>query len=87
MEIQHFDQKTDCFKMSDGFNIFYRRWPTSEQADKVILFLHAIEVHSGAFSFMGHELASGNSEVYAFDRRGFGKSKEPDLPRGDVHSF
>ena len=36
---------------------------------------------------MGPELASGKSEVYAFDRRGFGKSKESDLPRGDVHNF
>ena len=87
MQIQPAEKTEDYFKMSDGFNLFYRRWSTSGQVDKVVIFLHGIEVHSGAFSFMGPELASGNSEVYGFDRRGFGKSKEPALPRGDVQSF
>lgn len=36
---------------------------------------------------MGPELANDNSEVYGFDRRGYGNSKEPDLPRGDTNSF
>ena len=73
--------------MSDGFNLFFRKWSSNGQVERVVLFLHGIEVHSGAFSFMGPELANGNSEVYGFDRRGFGKSKEPELPRGDVQSF
>ena len=36
---------------------------------------------------MGPELANANTEVYAFDRRGFGRSGEPDLPRGDTNGF
>lgn len=36
---------------------------------------------------MGPELANANCEVYAFDRRGFGNSKETNLPRGDTHDF
>lgn len=74
-------------RMSDGFEIFCRRWPAAGQAERVVLFLHGIEVHSGAFRFMGPELAGAGSEVYGFDRRGMGNSKEPDLPRGDTHSF
>jgi alpha-beta hydrolase superfamily lysophospholipase len=86
--MQPLEQNTGYFKMSDGFNIFYRKWPSSSgQIDRVVLFLHGIEVHSGAFSFMGPELASEGSEVYGFDRRGFGNSKEIDLPRGDTHGF
>ncbi|MDW5563442.1 MAG: alpha/beta fold hydrolase [Methanomassiliicoccus sp.] len=55
--------------------------------ERVVIFLHGIEVHSGAFRFVGPELANDHSEVYAFDRRGFGNSKEQDLPRGDTHDF
>lgn len=74
-------------KMSDGFDLFYRRWPAEGPIERAVIFLHGIEVHSGAFGFMGPELANGHSEVYAFDRRGSGNSKVPDLPRGDVHNF
>ena len=73
--------------MSDGFELFYRKWPATGSFDRVVIFFHGIEVHSGAFRFMGPELANDNSEVYGFDRRGFGNSKELDLPRGDVHNF
>jgi acylglycerol lipase len=76
MQMQPLEQNTGYFKMSDGFNIFYRKWPSSSgQIDRVVLFLHGIEVHSGAFGFMGPELASEGSEVYGFDRRGFGNLK------------
>ena len=87
MQVQPIEKNANYFKMSDGFNLFYRRWSTTGQVDRVVVFLHGIEVHSGAFNFMGPELASSNCEVYGFDRRGFGNSKEPDLPRGDVKSF
>ena len=73
--------------MSDGFNLFWRKWSTSGQIDTVVLFLHGIEVHSGAFRFMGPELANEGSEVYGFDRRGMGNSKEPNLQRGDTRNF
>lgn len=87
MQMQNFGGVEEQLKMTDGFNLFCRKWPSSSQIDRVIVFLHGIEVHSGAFRFMGPELASDNSEVYSFDRRGFGNSKEADLPRGDTCSF
>jgi acylglycerol lipase len=87
LQNQTYRENEEHFKMSDGFNLFYRHWTSSTEAKRAIIFLHGIEVHSGAFSFMGPELANDGNEIYAFDRRGFGNSKEPDLPRGDVKSF
>ncbi len=67
--------------------MFYRRWRPEGTARRILICLHGIEVHSGAFGFMGPELAKNGSDVYAFDRRGFGNSKEGDLLRGDTHGF
>lgn len=83
---QAFGQVHERIRMTDGFELFCRRWPSID-AQRVVLFLHGIEVHSGACQFMGPELANASTEVYAFDRRGFGNSKELDLPRGDTHGF
>jgi len=80
-------EKQALIKMGDGFNIFCRQWAPPQQAERIVVFLHGIEVHSGAFSFMGPELAHQGSLVYAFDRRGSGNSKELDLPRGDIKNF
>jgi len=87
MQTENAKEFDEHLKMTDGFNLFYRKWPSTVQAEKIIIFLHGIEVHSGAFRFMGTELANDGVEVYGFDRRGFGNSKEPDLPRGDTHGF
>ena len=75
------------FEMTDNFGLFYRKWNAANQAERVILCFHGIEAHSGAFSFMGKQLSEANTMVYAFDRRGFGKSVEPGLPRGDTSNF
>jgi acylglycerol lipase len=87
MQAQTFGEIEEHFKMTDGFNLFCRHWPSQGEANKVVIFLHGIEVHSGAFRFMGPELANVKCEVYAFDRRGSGNSKEPNLPRGDTSNF
>ena len=87
MQSQTFGEIEEHLKMTDGFNLFCRHWPSVGAAERAVIFLHGIEVHSGAFRFMGPELANARCEVYAFDRRGFGNSKEPDLPRGDTHGF
>ena len=73
--------------MSDGFSLFCKKWSASGQAERALVFLHGIEVHSGAFGFMGPELAQAGNVVYGFDRRGMGNSKEPNFPRGDCQSF
>lgn len=87
MESQASGETQEHLKMTDGFDLFYRHWPAVGIVERTIIFMHGIEVHSGAFRFMGPELANNSTEVYGFDRRGFGNSKEPDLPRGDTHGF
>ena len=78
----------DRLKMSDGFGLFYRRWTDGvREPSRTVICLHGIESHSGAFRILGEALAQNGSEVYAFDRRGFGNSKEQDLPRGDTRAF
>ncbi|MCL4429441.1 MAG: lysophospholipase [Chloroflexi bacterium] len=87
MQSQAFGEVQERLRMTDGFDLFFRRWHAVGQVERSVIFLHGIEVHSGAFGFMGPELANDGSEVYGFDRRGFGKSNERDLPRGDTHGF
>jgi len=43
--------------------------------------------HSEVFRFIGQDLAEDGIKVYALDLRGFGNSKEKDLPRGDTSDF
>ncbi len=80
-------EETSRFRMSDGFGLFVRQWVPDQAPGKVVVCIHGIEAHSGAFRLLGTELARDGAGVHAFDRRGFGESKEPDLPRGDTHSF
>ena len=87
MQAQTFGEIEEHLNMTDGFNLFCRHWRSVGSAEKAVILLHGIEVHSGAFRFMGPELSNARCEVYAFDRRGFGNSKEQDLPRGDTHGF
>jgi alpha-beta hydrolase superfamily lysophospholipase len=75
------------FRMSDGFELFYRRWKGPEETTRIVVCLHGIDLHSGAFKFMGERLASEGIEVYALDYRGFGNSKEEGLERGDTRNF
>jgi alpha-beta hydrolase superfamily lysophospholipase len=49
--------------------------------------VHGIEAHSGFFKTLGEEMAKEGSEVYAFDRRGFGNSVEDGLSKGDTKDF
>ncbi len=81
------EEKETRLTASDGFELYCRRWHYRDNADKVVVCLHGIEVHSGAFRFMAPVLAEAGAEVYAFDRRGFGNSKEQGLERGDTRDF
>src|SRR5674476_887216 len=87
MESQASGETQEHLKMADGFDLFCRHWSAVGTIERTVIFMHGIEVHSGAFRFMGPELANDTTEVYGFDRRGFGNSKEPDLRRGDTHGF
>jgi alpha-beta hydrolase superfamily lysophospholipase len=75
------------FEMTDGFNLFYRRWKTTEQTKNVFVCIHGGGDHSGWFRFSGSRLAENGSRVYALDLRGFGNSLEEGLPRGDTRDF
>jgi len=87
LQTQTFGGIEEHLKMTDDFNLFCRHWPSAGEIKRTVIFLHGIEVHSGAFRFMGPELANANCEVYAFDRRGFGNFREDNLPRGDTLDF
>lgn len=71
----------------DGFGIFYRRWNSVGEPKRAVVCVHGIEAHSGFFKTLGKEMAREGSEVYAFDRRGFGKSIEEGIPQGDTKDF
>lgn len=77
------------FRMSDGFELFYRKWEAGVEAERVILGLNGIGSHSGAFRLMGENLPKmvPGTILYATDRRGFGNSVEPGFKRGAVSSF
>lgn len=75
------------FKMTDGFDIFCRRWRAVGEMKKSVICIHGIGGHSEDFRVMGQDLAEDGIEVYALDLRGFAKSKEEALPRGDTSDF
>ncbi len=72
-------------KMSDGFELFYRRWNTSSP-ERVMILLHGTGGHSGDYRGFAQDIAANGIEVYAPDARGFGNSLEEGLPRGDTTS-
>ena len=87
MQDQYSKENEELIRMTDDFKLLCRKWPAAGQIERVVIFFHGIEVHSGAFGFIGPELAKDGCEVYGFDRRGMGNSKEQSLPRGDTQSF
>ncbi len=74
-------------KMTDGFNLFVRCWKPSLQTEKALMCIHGFGGHSGGFRILGETLARWGVDVYALDLRGFGNSKEENLPRGDTKDF
>jgi alpha-beta hydrolase superfamily lysophospholipase len=81
------EEVIDHFKISDGFNLFYRHWKAVGKSEKSMVCIHGLGCHSGFFKPIGENLAAYGVEVYALDLRGFGNSKEEDLPRGDTRDF
>lgn len=80
-------ESEELLKMSDGFNIFARRWSPIVKAEKAVVCIHGLGGHSACFVGIGRSLAAFGIEVWGLDLRGFGNSKEPDLPRGDTRDF
>jgi alpha-beta hydrolase superfamily lysophospholipase len=75
------------FRMTDGFELFYRRWLGTGEAKKVIIGHHGIGLNSEYLRLIGQDLAREGYAFYATDLRGFGNSKEEGLPIGDVRDF
>jgi len=80
-------ESEEFLKMSDGFNLFARRWSPNVKAEKALVCIHGLGGHSACFVGIGRSLAAFGIEVWGLDLRGFGNSKEPDLPRGDTRDF
>jgi len=77
----------DLLEMTDGFNLFTRHWKPASKSDKAVVCIHGFGGHSGGFKPLGESLAAYGIDVYGLDLRGFGNSKEKDLPRGDTKDF
>ncbi|TFG98174.1 alpha/beta fold hydrolase [Candidatus Thorarchaeota archaeon] len=75
------------YRMTDGFNLFYRCWGASGEIKRVVVCIHGGGDHSGYFRVIGPQLSSDGNQVYAIDLRGFGNSQEDGLPRGDTRNF
>jgi alpha-beta hydrolase superfamily lysophospholipase len=43
MQTQTFGETQEHLKITEGFNLFYRHWPSAGPAEKAVVFLHGIE--------------------------------------------
>jgi len=84
--IRPVEESTGRLKGADGLELFYRRWGGPEPKSVVVAY-HGIGLHSGYLAPIGRELARRGYAVYGIDLRGFGNSKEPDLPIGDTKNY
>lgn len=73
--------------MSDRFRLFARVWKLDNEVRRIIVAIHGTGEHSGYFRPIAEDLSDRGTETFAPDLRGFGKSVEKGLPRGDAHSF
>lgn len=81
------EEGTKHFRMSDGFQLFYRYWKSVSSGRSALVCIHGTGENSEFFEPVGEALASAGHHVYAPDLRGFGFSLEKDLLRGDTSSF
>jgi alpha-beta hydrolase superfamily lysophospholipase len=81
------NETVELLAMSDGFKLFARRWAPLGEAVKTVVCIHGLGGCSGCFKRVGVSLATKGMDVWGFDLRGFGNSKEADVPRGDTKNF
>lgn len=81
------EEVQERFRMTDGFNLFYRCWRVSGEIDRVVVCIHGIPGDSRGFNAIGPSLAADGNQVYALDLRGIANSKEENLPKGDVRDL
>ncbi len=73
---------TNDAQMSDGYRLPFQLWGYTEQPDILVLGLHGFNDYSHAFEALGTRLAEHGITTYAFDQRGFGRTRQ----RGHWHS-
>jgi alpha-beta hydrolase superfamily lysophospholipase len=81
------NETVEFLTMSDGFKLFARHWVPLTKAGKTVVCIHGLGGCCGCFKRIGASLASKGMNVWGFDLRGFGNSKEVNIPRGDIKSF
>ena len=85
--VKNAEEAQGHFKMTDGFDLFYRHWRAVGESKKSVVCIHGLGGHSEDFRVVGQDLAEDEIEVYALDLRGFANSKEEALPKGDTSDF
>ena len=60
--------------MTDGAELFVRRWRPADEPWAFVLLIHGIAEHSGRYEYVGARLAAAGLDVTAYDQRGFGAS-------------
>ena len=61
----------------DGYRLPLWHWSTTgETPDAVVLAVHGFNDHGGSFDVLAEALTEHNIEVYAFDQRGFGVTRQ-----------
>ena len=71
------EETVEHIRISDGFELFARRWASPTKADETVVCIHGLGGCSGCFKRVGLSLASKGMDVWGVDLRGFGYSKEP----------
>lgn len=65
-------QKTSSYLSSNGTDIFYRKWETSEKARGIVQIAHGMAEHSERYDDFAQTLTQAGFHVYANDHRGHG---------------
>jgi alpha-beta hydrolase superfamily lysophospholipase/phosphatidylglycerophosphate synthase len=64
----------NTFRTSDGVDLFYRRWPATQDRKGAILVFHRGHEHSGRVAHLADELGLPGFDIFAWDARGHGLS-------------
>ncbi|MBK5929279.1 alpha/beta hydrolase [Halochromatium salexigens] len=62
--------------MADGYRLPFQRWGRTDRPRIVVLGLHGFNDYSQAFRPLGEHLATLGITTYAFDQRGFGRTRQ-----------
>src|SRR5436190_84086 len=67
-------QRNSYFETVDGTTLFYRDWGTG----KPVVFIHSWAANSDMWQYQMIHLAGSGLRCIAYDRRGHGRSNDPD---------